>query len=140
MKKIIFGIAFLLLFAGGVFAGESSEGIKTEELLKTTTSWDGTALPGYPAGQPEITILRIEVAPGAEFPMHLHPVINAGILTKGKLTVETADHKVLHLEADDSIAEVVNQWHRGKNEGAEPAEIIVFYAGTQGQPLMVKKE
>ena len=128
-----------LLFTRAVFA-EQTEGVQIEELLKTTTSWNGNLLPAYPAGQPEITIARIQIAPGAQLPMHLHPVINAGVLTKGKLTVETADGQILHLKTGDSIAEVVNRLHRGKNEGTETAEAIVFYAGIQGQKITIKKE
>ena len=29
----------------------------------------------------------------------------------------------------DSIVEMVNSWHKGMNIGAEPVELIVFYAG-----------
>ena len=46
--------------------------------------------------------------------------------------------ETLHLKAGDSIVEVVNTWHYGKNEGKDPAEIIVFYAGTPGTPITIK--
>jgi len=45
----------------------------------------------------------------------------------------------LHLKAGDAIAEVVNTWHYGKNEGDMPAEIIVFYAGTEGLPITIQQ-
>ena len=57
----------------------------------------------------------------------------------GELTVVTENKKTLHLKAGDSIVEVVNKWHYGKNEGNEPAEIIVFYAGVPDTPIIVKK-
>ena len=65
-------------------------------------------------------------------------MINAGILTKGDLTVVTADGKTLQLKAGDSIVEVVNTLHYGFNPGTGPAEIVVFYAGEQGQPVTVR--
>ena len=71
--------------------------------------------------------------------MHKHLVINAGVLLTGKLTVVAEDGHTLHLKAGDSIVELVNKWHYGRNEGDEPAEIIVFYAGTPGTPITVKK-
>lgn len=71
--------------------------------------------------------------------MHEHPVINAGVLLKGELTVVTEGGKTLHLKAGDALIEVVDTWHYGKNEGAEPAEIIVFYAGTEDEPITVRK-
>jgi quercetin dioxygenase-like cupin family protein len=43
------------------------------------------------------------------------------------------------MKAGDSIVEVVNKWHYGINEGNEPAEIIVFYAGIKGKPVTVEK-
>ena len=72
-------------------------------------------------------------------PLHEHPVINAGVLLSGELTVVTEDNKTLHLKAGESIVEVVNKWHYGKNEGNEPAEILVFYAGTADKPISIKK-
>ena len=51
----------------------------------------------------------------------------------------TEDNKTLHLKAGDSIVELVNQWHYGKNEGNKPAEIIVFYASILGTPITIKK-
>lgn len=109
----------------------------THELVKTTQSWDGADLPAYPEGQPEITILRIKIPAGARLATHHHPVINAGVLTRGQLTVVTLDGQTLHLKADDPIVEVVGTPHYGINEGQEPAEIIVFYAGIEDKPITV---
>ena len=58
---------------------------------------------------------------------------------KGELTVVTEKQETLHLKAGDSLVEVVNKWHYGSNQGLEPAEIIVFYAGIEGQAITVKK-
>jgi len=112
---------------------------QTEILAQTTSSWDGKELPEYPRGQPEVTVLRIIIPPKAELPMHKHLVINAGVLLKGKLTVVAEDGRSLHLKAGDSIVELVIQWHYGRNDGNEPAEIVVFYAGTHSQPITVTK-
>jgi quercetin dioxygenase-like cupin family protein len=113
--------------------------IQAIQLVKSTVSWDGQPLPSYKKGTPEITILRITIPPKKTLPMHEHPVINAGVLLKGELTVITDSGKVLHLKPYDPIVEVVGTWHYGKNEGDEPAEIIVFYAGEKGQPITIKK-
>jgi quercetin dioxygenase-like cupin family protein len=53
--------------------------------------------------------------------------------------VVTEEQDTLHMKAGDSIVEVVNKWHYGINEGNEPAEIIVFYAGIKGKPVTVEK-
>ena len=112
---------------------------EVEVLAQSTKSWDGTALPRYPRSRPEITILRIVIPPHATLPIHKHLAINAGVLLRGSLVVEAENGRVLRLEGGDSIVELVNQWHYGRNDGDEPAEIIVFYAGTPGQPITVPK-
>lgn len=138
MKKIFCAICLTLVLSSHVCAQDVNT-VKIDLLAKTNSSWDGETLPDYTAGKPEVTILRITIPPNVQLPLHEHPVINAGVLLKGELTVETEDKKILHLKAGDSIVEVVNKWHYGKNEGNEPAEIIVFYAGIQGKPI-TKKE
>lgn len=138
MNSLLFILVFLL-FPATLGFGQAGQPITVSELLKTSTSWDGSPLPSYPQGKPEITIARIILQPGAEFPLHKHPFINAGILMSGELLVTTAEGKTIHLKAGDAIAEVVNQWHFGKNHGKVPAEILVFYAGTAGAPLTIKK-
>ncbi len=113
--------------------------IEVHQLAKSGASWDGALLHTYPEGNPEITILRIIIPPGDTLTKHKHPCINAGVLLKGELTVQAEDGKMLHLKAGESIVEVVDTWHSGRNEGVEPAEIIVFYAGVEGAPITVYK-
>jgi len=113
--------------------------ISVDSLIKTSQSWDSTELPSYPEGKPEITILRITIPPRTKLPLHKHPVINAGVLLKGSLTVTTEENEVLHLRSGDSIVEVVDKWHYGENKNNNPAEIIVFYAGVKGKPITMKR-
>jgi len=138
MKRSFWVICLVVLLCGNVWA-EGENGIQVRELVKSGLSWDGGQLPDYSKGTPEITILRIKIPPGALLPMHKHPVINAGVLLAGELTVVTEENKILHLKAGDPIVEVVNKWHYGKNEGDKTAEILVFYAGVRDSPITVKK-
>jgi len=138
MKKLSYGICFALLFSCNVWAADLNA-IQIETLAKTNLSWDGSHLPSYSHGTPEVTILRIKIPPGAQLPLHTHPEINAGVLLSGELTVVTEDNRFLHLKAGESIVEVVNKWHYGKNESQEIAEIIVFYAGAVDMPITIKK-
>lgn len=126
----------LLLLAG---CAGPQEKIVSEQLAKSTRSWDGKPLPSYPVGQPEITVRRITIPAGKTIELHVHPVINAGVLTRGELTVFTLDGKRLHLKAGDALVELVNTAHYGKNEGKWPAEIVVVYAGTVGTPTSILK-
>ena len=132
------GVLLALLLSGREMRTEEQPE-EVEVLAQTTASWDGSPLPRYPGAQPEITILRITIPPHVQLPLHKHLVINAGVLLRGSLTVEAENGRVLRLEAGDSIVELVNQWHFGRNDGDEPAEIIVFYAGTPGKPITVTR-
>ncbi|GIU54191.1 cupin domain-containing protein [Shewanella sp. KT0246] len=129
---------FFLMLSMSVNAIEPTKDIEVTKLLKATHSWDGKKLPEYPTGQPEITILKISIAAGSKLPLHQHPVINAGILTKGQLKVTTEYGEELMLTAGSAIAETVDKWHFGENIGEETAEIIVFYAGIEGASLTIK--
>jgi len=138
MKKLFFGICFALLLSSNVLAADVNA-VHVDLLAKKSLSWDGSPLPYYSKGTPEITILRIKIPPGVQLSLHKHPVINAGVLLNGELTVVTEDNRILHLKAGESIVEVVDKWHYGKNEGNETAEIIVFYAGVQDTPITIEK-
>lgn len=137
MKKILFAI-FVTSFVFITACAGNVNNVEVKQLAKSTKSWDGEYLPQYPQGQPEVTILRIKILAGAKLEIHNHPVINAGVLLAGELTVVTEDNKTLNLKAGDSIVELVNKNHYGKNEGKETAEIIVFYAGIENKPITIK--
>ncbi|MEJ2445775.1 MAG: cupin domain-containing protein [Exilibacterium sp.] len=109
--------------------------------MKTTTSWDNKPLPAYPTTQPEISILRITIPPLTALPEHQHPIINTGVLISGNLEAVSEHGDTLSLHAGDTIAEVVNTWHYGRNPSDdEPAVIIVVYVGTPGTPLTIKRD
>ncbi|AMQ56400.1 cupin domain-containing protein [Algoriphagus sanaruensis] len=111
----------------------------SELLIESHLSWNGDSLPAYPEGKPKISIVKVTIPPQAELPKHYHPVINAGVLLKGELTVIDSKGNTLHMKAGDPIVETVNLIHYGKNEGDEPVEIIVVYAGTDGNEIVVKE-
>lgn len=133
--------AILLLQAGCATVEKRAEtsrnAVAVEELVKSTRSWDGQPLRAYPQGQPEVTIRRITIPAGARLESHLHPVINAGVLMRGELTVVARDGKTLLLKAGDAIVELVNTAHYGVNNGKDPAEIVVVYAGAVATPITV---
>ena len=121
-------------------SNQSQDEIKVIQILKATEEWDGSALPPYPSKNPEITILSYEIPPGIRLPMHRHPVINAGVVLQGQLTVIAKDGKQLILNAGDSIVELVNKWHYGVNQGSLPVKLIMFYIGEVGVPLVIKEK
>lgn len=139
MGKRILGLCIAALLAAQAFADSAVPGVQTVVLAKTISSWDGTRLPDYPVGTPEITILRISIPPGVQLPRHKHPVINAAVLLSGTLTVVADDNKTKVLRAGDALVELVNQGHYGRNDGDRTAEILVFYAGIVDTPITIKE-
>lgn len=109
-------------------------------VVESSESWDGAALPHYPSTMPQVTILRITIPPHAKLAMHRHPVINAGLVLRGDLTVipKAGGERTFH--AGEGIVEMVGKLHYGENRGEEPVELVMFYAGTAGVPLSVNEE
>jgi quercetin dioxygenase-like cupin family protein len=139
MMKTILSVLFLFLLPLALFAKDKAAPTK-EKLTVSTEAWTDQKLPAYPSGQPEISILKITIPPGQRLPMHKHPVINAGVVIRGELTVTTDKGEVLHVKAGQPIVEVVNEWHYGANHGTEPVELIVFYAGVKGIPITIPQK
>jgi len=135
MQKIIC-FTVLLLLSGPGWARDTSQ-IMSEVLVQSGESWDGSPLPAYTQGQPEVSVVKITIPPGVALPMHKHPYMNAGVLLSGELTVRTENGQIRHLRAGEALIEVVNTWHYGANEGDVPAEILVVYAGEAGMPFTV---
>ena len=115
-------------------------GVEANVLIKTTKSWNGATLPAYGDGQPEISIVRYRFEPGASIPMHMHPVINAGVLLSGQLSITTKSGEVIVVNAGEPLVELFREWHSGSNSGKEPADLIVVYAGTVGTPLAIREK
>ncbi len=136
MKRLIL-LYFILLFVS--CKTDKISKIEVVKLIETTKSWNGAPLPEYAEGTPKVTILKITIPPKTTLKTHKHPEINAGVLLKGELTVISQNNDTLHLRTGDPIVELVNTWHYGKNEGTEPAEIIVFYAGVKDTPITIIK-
>ena len=138
MKKLLL---LPLLALGLLFChSEENQEIEVETLTQSTLSWNDSILPAYPEGQPEITILKIDIPPHTTLDMHQHPVINAGVLLKGQLNVVADNGQQLEMHAGDALIELVNTYHYGTNPSDETAQIIVFYAGIKDHPITEYKE
>lgn len=131
----------VVLCVSSVLAHETEKDIKVEVLAKSEKAWDGSSLPDFSAAQTEVTVLRITIAPKAVLPKHKHPIINAGYMVEGHLTVHTeVPGEILKLKPGDAIIELVDKWHYGVNETDKPVVIVVMYVGPAGSVLSVKKD
>ncbi|HEY4053371.1 MAG TPA: cupin domain-containing protein [Terriglobales bacterium] len=125
-------IAFLV--PAFVLAQTGASPVKSETLLSSTSSWDGTPYRSYPLSQPQITVLKITLAPHTTMKWHSHPMPNAAYVVCGDLTVEKKDGTRKHFTAGQVVGEVVETVHRGIT-GDQGVVLIVFYPGTPGMPL-----
>ena len=112
----------------------------SEKVIQTTTHWNQQSIKPIHIENPQVTILRITIPAGEKLPMHKHPILNVGYLTKGELTVRSEKGDILVLKPGDPIVELVNEWHYGESTGSEDAEIVVTYVGDTEDGLSVSKE
>lgn len=112
----------------------------SEILQKSQSSWNNTPIKQMNLTEPEVTVVRIQIPQGEKLPLHQHPILNVGYLTKGELTVHTETGDVLVLKAGDPIIEVIDTWHYGESTGTEDAEIVVVYVGNKGDTFTETKE
>ena len=113
--------------------------VRTTELVRTSQSWDGVALPDYLQGKPEIVGMKYEIPAGQKLGMHFHPVMNFGILVQGDLTIisEEGLEKVVH--EGETVVEMVGTVHHGENRGTKPVILYMFYLSQEGLPLSVQQ-
>ena len=144
MKRLALTIVFLLTIPleGQISRahdghGAESLGVQIERLTNSTRQWNGTLLPNYPQGQPEIKILRIKIPAGVTLPWHYHPVINAAVILDGTLELHLRNGTKKRFESGETLIEVVNTLHSGKAMGDKDVHLIVFYAGEKGQQTTV---
>ena len=118
----------------------NSKPIAIQQILQTSKSWEGSDLPGFNTGTPEMQMFSYRIPPGARTPVHIHTINGMGYILSGELTVyaTTDPHgsfddpqklKTMHLKAGDSWAEAVNVWHYGVNEGKQDVTLILGFAG-----------
>lgn len=108
-----------------------------EILLQTTQSWNGKPYAHYPTGQPELTTIRLTIAPHTALPWHTHPFPNVVYVLSGTLTLHdkaSGETQVVH--QGQAVGESVDYVHRGES-GDEPTVLLITYAGTQGVPTSV---
>jgi quercetin dioxygenase-like cupin family protein len=108
--------------------------LQVETLLQTDKAWDDKPYSAYPAGKPQLSVLRITIPPHTTMEWHRHPIPNAAYVVSGDLQVERQNQQTRHFTTGQVIAETVGEWHRGVT-GAQAAELLVFYAGAPGVPL-----
>ena len=112
--------------------------VRSTELIRTSQSWDGAALPDYLQGRPEVVAVKYEIQAGQKLGWHHHPVMNHGILVQGELTIVSLDGKEKVVHEGEVVVEMVNTIHHGENRGTKPVILYMFYLSQEGLPLSVQ--
>ena len=117
------------------FLREDLKEISRETILQTSKSWDGTDLPDYLKGKPEIIVHRYTIPPKMKLKSHHHEHMSFAVVVKGKLTVVKKDGTEKTFSEGESMAELVNVIHYGVNKGDVPVDLIVFNNAKEGMQL-----
>lgn len=129
--------AATLPLAGAQNGPETVAPAHREVLLQADQSWNGKPYTEYPQGRPQLTMLKITIAPHTKLPWHTHPMPNAAYVLSGTLTLHdklSGKTRVVHQGA--AFAESVNDIHRGE-AGDEPVVLLITYSGTPGVPTSI---
>ncbi|GBR10761.1 cupin domain-containing protein [Acetobacter oeni] len=135
---VLVACGFLTVTGAARYAGaQTVQSAHREILLQSTASWNGKAYTHYAAGQPQLTTIRITLAPHTALPWHTHPMPNAGYVLKGQLTIHdkaSGDSHTFH--QGEAFSESVDDEHRGESGDAKTV-VLLTYAGTPGMPTSV---
>ena len=112
--------------------------VTSEELIRTSQSWDGVELPDYLQGKPELVAVKYVFPAGKKLGWHHHPVINYGVLMQGELTIIGQDGKEKVVHEGEAVVEMVNTIHHGENRGEKPVILYMFYLSQDSLPLAVQ--
>ena len=112
--------------------------VQSNELIRTSQSWDGVELPDYLQGRPELVAVKYEFPAGQKLGWHHHPVMNYGILVQGELTIIGQDGKEKTVHEGEAVVEMVNTIHHGENRGTKPVILYMFYLSQDGKQLAVQ--
>ena len=112
--------------------------VETEELIRTSQSWDGVELPDYFQGRPELVAVKYVFPPGMKLGWHHHVAMNYGVLVQGELTIIGQDGKTKVVHEGEAVVEMVGTIHHGENRGTKPVILYMFYLSQKDLPLAVQ--
>lgn len=119
-------------------AADYKSGVFATVLKKSMVTDNGREIVYPCTGRAEVTAMTVDLAVGAETGWHSHPVPVYAYVVSGTLAVELESGRVTTYRSGDAIIEVVNTLHNGRNQGAVPVRLAVFYTGIEGTPNVAR--
>ena len=113
----------------------AKEGVTSEVLLRSSSSWEGTPYIAYPEGTPELTLAITRIPANSIMDWHTHPCPMAVYVLSGEFRVEIRATGKQRLFTQGAVmAESVDIVHRGMT-GNRGVELLMFYAAEPGLKL-----
>ena len=154
MKKMKNWVMAATLVCGAMMVGLGLNGCKktnaeesveekkvvSEELIRTSQSWDGAELPDYFEGRPELVAVKYVFPAGKKLGWHHHVAMNYGVLVQGELTIIGLDGKTKVVHEGEAVVEMVGTVHHGENRGTKDCILYMFYLSQKDLPLAVQHE
>lgn len=139
-KQFWLWIIFLLIMPFGTQAGEYNSGVQGKIILETEKMSNGEPIDYQDTDHPRVTVMTVDIAPGAKTGWHSHPMPVYAYVMSGRLTVEIEGGKTTEFKKGEAIIEVVNLRHNGINRGKIPVKLVVFYLGGKDVPNVIKAD
>ena len=144
MRKILTVAALLAICASFTTAHALDSGaaapVMVTPVKKTAVTSTGQPLV-LPQKNVEVGASIYDIAPGATLPVHKHPFARYAYVLAGTLEVTNVDTgKSDVFKTGDFIVEMIDQWHRGSNIGADPVKLVVIDQIEAGAEATVLKQ
>ena len=134
MVAVLFALAFIVTIPGPPAVGQV--GFKSTTILQSQTTVTGQPIE-FPLFRNQFTGILLELAPGGETGVHLHPFPLAVIVLEGTVTVEMEGHPPGVFNAGQAFVETINTFHNGFNRGTVPMKALLVFAGEEGKAPLV---
>jgi quercetin dioxygenase-like cupin family protein len=116
------------------------QSVQVVPLLQTDKTSIGQPITYPDTDEPEVTIVKVIIPPGAATGWHKHPLHGYAVILQGELNVKRRDGESTIYRAGDAFAEMIDVMHYGENSGDESVELIMFITGKRGAPFSVPVE
>ena len=87
----------------------------------------------------EAVQVRVDFAPGAAFPKHVHPGVEIAYVLEGKMEYQLDVQPPVTLKAGDALFIPAGAAHSAKNTGSGTAVELATYIVEKGKPVLVLK-
>jgi quercetin dioxygenase-like cupin family protein len=137
-KKIIWGawLTGLALAAQAQTPTQTPTYYPVQELLATGKTIVGEDI-RYPAGDPQVTVSLITIAPGADASFHRHPAPLVAYILEGEVTVDYGPMGTKTYRTGDAFVEAMQLPHKGMNQGTGVAKLLAVNIGAKGTANVV---